>query len=197
MQRFYSRIEADYLRKVEIFWLKKQGLLKDYCTETAITWEGGSSIGIEINLVENLREYLLGQEEPRDGYVRFRYTNEVQSYDYKVPLTVTYCNFGNYRYWFLCPLCSKRVGVLYGRGYYACRDCNYLTYESRNLSGSQKSVGRIISIAEVESAKNDVKRISYNGNMTRKFMRYLKIRMKFRAAYSMSLLGTSDMTALM
>lgn len=192
MQRlFYNRREADHLRKLEIFWLRKRGLLKGYCTQTTITWGEDNSIGIEINLFENLREYLLGKEMPKDGFIRLLYKNESQRYDYRVPLTTTDCNYGNYRYWFTCPLCSRRVGVLYCRSsYYACRHCNYLTYESKNVSGRQKAFGRIISIPELESIKNEVKRPYYNGNMTRKYKRYLRIEKKARTAYRMNLLGS-------
>jgi len=155
---FYNRMEADYLQKLDIFWLRKRGYLMSYCSSTDIEWKRGdsqSSISIEVNLVENLREYLLGQEELKDGFVHLTYTAKNQKYDYKVQLTTTDCNYGRFRYWFICLLCSRRVGVLYCRSiYFACRHCNYLTYESRKLNGSQKRVGRIISIKELESIKN-------------------------------------------
>ena len=122
---FYNRIEADYLHKLDIFWLRKIGLLKGYCSSTDITWKQGdneSSISIEVNLVENLHEYLLGQELPKDGFVRLAYKAENQKYDYKAHLTTTDCNYGRFRYWFVCPTCSKRIGVVYLRGgVFACR----------------------------------------------------------------------------
>ena len=45
----------------------------------------------------------------------------------------TACHFGGRRWWFLCPTCERRCGVLYiDWGRIACRICCNLTYESRN-----------------------------------------------------------------
>lgn len=184
---FYSRLEADNLHKIEIYWLKKRGLLKTYITNTGITWRLGdstSSIGIEIELVENLREYLLGKELARDGFIRLRYHQGDEEFDYKVQLCTTDCNYGRFRYWFNCPRCFRRVGVLYCRGsYFACRHCNYLTYESRNISGTLKLLGRIISAPELDAMKSDVKRKYYNGKPTRKYLRSLRADQKFHSQY--------------
>lgn len=44
----------------------------------------------------------------------------------------TPCNFGGYRYWFLCPNCNRRVALLYGAGkYFLCRKCHKLAYGSQ------------------------------------------------------------------
>lgn len=71
-----------------------------------------------------------------------RKTGEYQTFDYQVDLDITDCNYGNYRYWFRCPLitngikCGRRVGVLYQRsGYFGCRQCHNLSYASRNENG--------------------------------------------------------------
>ena len=53
--------------------------------------------------------------------LNYKYRN--QSYSYSINLTKTACNYGNYRYWWLCPNCSKRVSVLYCAGAYVCRHC--------------------------------------------------------------------------
>lgn len=54
---------------------------------------------------------------------------------YSVELDTTHCNYGGKRYWFLCPICKKRVAKIYlppkGK-YFACRACHYLTYRSCN-----------------------------------------------------------------
>lgn len=48
----------------------------------------------------------------------------------------TPCNFGGYRYWFLCPGCGRRVAILYAAGkYFLCRHCYRLTYASSQESG--------------------------------------------------------------
>lgn len=50
----------------------------------------------------------------------------------KVKFDFTSCNYGGFRYWFLCPGCGKRARILYGVGkYFLCRDCCNLTYGSK------------------------------------------------------------------
>lgn len=194
---FYSRLEADCVHKIEIYWLKKCGLLKGYSTNTSITWRHGdntSSISVGIELVENLREYLLGKEPARDGFIRLRYRQGDEKFDYKVQLCTSDCNYGRFRYWFNCPRCFRRVGVLYCRGdYFACRHCNYLTYESRNLSGIGKRMGKIISEPALEAIKSEVKRKYYNGKPTRKYLRSLRADQKFHSQYIPWLFGKQQL----
>jgi hypothetical protein len=51
------------------------------------------------------------------------------------------------RFWFLCPGCGKRVGILYlGWKYFRCRHCLALTYRSQKVTSSQRALSRIIEI---------------------------------------------------
>lgn len=190
--RFYHRLEADYLKKVEIWWLKKHGYLQGLFKSGGIEWkheDKKTSVGFEVSIIGNPRSYLLGDESAEDGYIHFLYSqtgsdDKKQNFDYKVNLTTTPCNYGGWRYWFECLFCQRRVGVLYLRGsYFACRHCQYLTYESRNLSGHWKRAGKIISIPELDALRKEVKRISYNGRPTRKLKRYLRKKQKFQEIY--------------
>jgi len=46
-----------------------------------------------------------------------------------IHLTRTPCHCGNARPWFLCPVCHRRVGLLYLRGgRFACRRCQHVAY---------------------------------------------------------------------
>jgi hypothetical protein len=57
-------------------------------------------------------------------------------------ITRTACNYGGWRYWFLCPTCKRRCGLLYRRGYseyFACRKCHDLTY--RSVQDARKPIG--------------------------------------------------------
>jgi len=47
-------------------------------------------------------------------------------------LDSTPCFFGGRRFWFICPDCTRRVGVLYfaNEKHFACRLCHKLTYIS-------------------------------------------------------------------
>ncbi len=50
-------------------------------------------------------------------------------------VTKTKCNFGGYRYWFLCPICRKRAKKLYfNADYFLCRKCLNLSYSSQRKS---------------------------------------------------------------
>ncbi len=59
------------------------------------------------------------------------YRHRGKQYSYNIKLAKTLCNYGNYRYWFLCPSCSKRTGVLYCAGSYVCRHCIGANYQSQ------------------------------------------------------------------
>jgi hypothetical protein len=51
----------------------------------------------------------------------------------RLPITRTACHYGGERPWFACPICSKRVAVLYFRGRtgFACRRCSEVAYASQ------------------------------------------------------------------
>src|SRR5581483_10047790 len=153
-----SKQEADDLLKLEIWWLKEHGYLTGW-KSGGITWKYGlmgneSSISIEVTTFEH------------NMGIRFQYSitpngGEKKSFDYRFPLVVTRCNYGGFRYWFICGLttngqyCGRRVAVLYkGNDYFGCRHCYNLTYNSRNLSGFSKKAGQVISIPELEKLEN-------------------------------------------
>jgi len=60
-------------------------------------------------------------------------------------ITKTRTNFAGSRYWWLCPGCQRRCGVLYippGTYRFRCRKCYNLTYRSSNLSRNDASTFR-------------------------------------------------------
>lgn len=63
--------------------------------------------------------------------IEVSYTHRSKPYKYSIQLTKTKCNYGGYRYWWLCPSCSKRVSVLYCAGAYVCRHCIGANYQSQ------------------------------------------------------------------
>lgn len=74
-------------------------------------------------------------------YIEVSYSYRSKPYQYSIQLTKTACNYGHYRYWWLCPKCSKRVSVLYCAGSYVCRHCIGANYHSQ----LQQPVDRIYS----------------------------------------------------
>lgn len=177
-----SKEEADGLKKISISFLRKYGYFNhNSWLSGTITWTHGwtgnqSSVGIQVSTYGS-EKYLRIHYTQTD-----KWTQEKKDFDYKIPLTTTPCHYGGERYWFICPMsrngayCGRRVGTLYKDGdYFACRHCYDLTYESRKLSGYAKSLGRIVSIPEVEEARKAVKRLYYKGKPTKKYLRFLKL----------------------
>jgi len=163
-------------RSISISFLRKHGYFCGYRAGRMI-WknyydEETCSIGITVSTIDN--------------YVRFQYTStnldsgEKTEYDYKVELTMTPCNFGGVRYWFICPLstnglyCGRRVGNLYlplGGKYFGCRHCYNLSYDSRNetRSGRIGCFGRMLKVArQIEELYGQIKRWTYKGQLTKK-----------------------------
>ncbi len=79
------------------------------------------------------REHFRGYK-PGSFHISVKYTwteNEnTEELDYEIGLTTTPCNYGGFRWWFLCPKCRKRVAKLYLWKYFYCRHCHNLTYRS-------------------------------------------------------------------
>lgn len=59
------------------------------------------------------------------------YSYRGKDYSYSVQLTKSSCNYGHHRYWWSCPKCSKRVGMLYCAGIYVCRHCIGTNYQTQ------------------------------------------------------------------
>ena len=88
-------------------------------------------------------KHKLGQH---DKAIRLDYSFRGKSYAYDVGITTSSCHYGNYRYWFNCPNCNKRVGVLYCAGLYVCRRCigaNYATQLMQPIDKLFRKVAKI------------------------------------------------------
>ena len=100
--------------------------------------------------------------------------------DYKdtIRLLTTDCYFGGIRYWFGCPSCGQRVGVLYlasGNIYFRCRHCNNLSYQSRNRC-MMETYGH--TSRQIEKLRNQIKRWTWRGRPTRKVRKLNKLEWK-------------------
>jgi hypothetical protein len=149
-----------------------------------------------IPIYEQSNEPICGQNDEiitHDDYIRVYYTTTYpdgrkEYSDYKIKLAKTRCNFGGFRYWFVCPLvkdgkyCGRRVAVLYLVGkYFGCRHCYNLTYASRNLSGIYKVIGKTLpdwppTLKEFRELFYSTK--FYKGKITKRYKRYLKMEEK-------------------
>ena len=66
-------------------------------------------------------------------YTHSRWGSEPRAMEYGVTLERTPGNYGGERVWFRCPArgCGRRVAILYCGGYFLCRHCLQLAYESQ------------------------------------------------------------------
>ena len=174
---YHRKAMAEESIKLSIYRLKNLNLLDGY-HNTTMTWTHSltgrkSSVGIVVDVRD--------VDEP---YVKLNYTltnrnsGNKTDYDYDVPLETTDCNFGGERYWFVCPSCCERAGVLYlppGNEYFWCWGCHNLSYQSRNCSGME-SLG--ITYRKIEKLQSQIKRWSYQSRPTRKVRKLLSLERK-------------------
>ena len=67
-------------------------------------------------------------------FVTIRFSDTV----FEVSTTTQSLHFGNFRRWFLCPSCGRRVGILYYRNNLACRKCNNIVYRSQYVAKDRR-----------------------------------------------------------
>jgi hypothetical protein len=124
--RWNSKRTTERQNRIDIRLLKKRGHLKDESmTIGRWTWSrNGEETGSVGYRLDSERMVLNYRHRPRGG--------EWEPVEQHISLDRTPCNYGGYRFWFLCPHCSRRVAVLYGSGkYFLCRHCYGLTYSSQ------------------------------------------------------------------
>ena len=73
--------------------------------------------------------WFLGYELIHMTYVYVR-RDRLELPQIQILFTETTCNYGGIRKWFSCPVCSKRVRVLFGQEF-ECRKCLNLKYKSQ------------------------------------------------------------------
>ena len=78
--------------------------------------------------------------------IRLDYSFRGKPYGYDVGITTSSCHYGNYRYWFICPNCGKRVGVLYCAGLYVCRQCIGANYATQLMQPIDKLFSKVAKI---------------------------------------------------
>ena len=91
------------------------------------------------------------REQLRQGNaktIEVSYTHRSKPYQYSIQLTKTSCNYGNYRHWWLCPNCSKRVAVLYCAGAYVCRHCIGANYSSQLQTKTDRIYSKLNALRE-------------------------------------------------
>lgn len=131
--RFGKKDTVEECRELDVRDWHRKGYLKSGPAFMTITWSRGEKQRAAIGAV-------VSRDGARLSYACWKGGGESnkKSRNYTVPITWTACNFGGERPWFICPgvvngrVCNRRVAKLYMKlGYFFCRHCQDLTYESR------------------------------------------------------------------
>ncbi|MEB4591981.1 hypothetical protein VSS37_13390 [Candidatus Thiothrix sp. Deng01] len=64
-------------------------------------------------------------------------------------VTATQCNYGGLRYWWQCPKCGRRVGVLYSLPWlksWACRHCHGAVHESSQTGRYKRELNKAMNL---------------------------------------------------
>jgi hypothetical protein len=139
--RWNTKSKTESQHRIDIRWLKKQKYIIPGLSGS-LSWSsrGENTGSISFRMEEN-NMTLKYRHKPSRG--EWKDVEQVISFDQ------TFCNYGGYRKWFLCPRCRKRVALLYGAGkYFFCRHCYQLTYDSCNTSPLQRIFDRANKLKE-------------------------------------------------
>lgn len=130
------------LRSLDVRWLKREGALKTGRT-LQVTWKRQKLTRGSILVTAEVDRLIL-------SYRCRNLEREWHQRCYPVLLDTTPCHIGGERTWFLCPAlrCGKRVAILYGDTFFACRQCQSLTYESQHVIAPDRAALRANRIRE-------------------------------------------------
>ena len=106
--RWDAKTTTENQYRIDIRWLKKQGYLRPGSIGS-LSWscDGGQTGSIRYRMEVDCM-ILNYQHRPTGG--------EWEPVEQTVTFDRTPCNYGEFRTWFFCPQCWKRVAVLYGNG---------------------------------------------------------------------------------
>lgn len=139
--RWSKQTTVDQVKRIDIRYMKKQGLLKPN-RKGRLSWTNcGEPTG-------SIR-YSSYQDYLSLSFRYQRYGEDWQQVEQHVTFDKTTCHFGGERLWFLCPRCSMRVAVLYVLNkFFLCRHCNQLPYSSQNDSEMDNLIQQMHKLGE-------------------------------------------------
>ncbi len=118
-----NRPYVEHSQRLCISDLNRDGFLMGNCS-LLIKWYSGDNVQREAELSVS-----------DDGSVIVCFGD----HQLNVGLTTTECHFGGYRYWWLCPLCERRCGVVYWEeSGLVCQQWVGLAYKSENESDIER-----------------------------------------------------------
>lgn len=122
--RWNKQTTLDDVKRIDIRYMKRRGMLKAGWGGS-LNWTRCGEPSGEIN-------YLCYNDHLQLNFRYREHGGDWQSMEQRITFDRTSCNYGGERLWFLCPRCSKRVGLLCCDGpLFLCRHCYQLPYASQ------------------------------------------------------------------
>lgn len=134
--RWNKKTYAEEVNRIDIRYMKKQKMLRAGSVGS-LSWScGGEETG-------SIR-YAMYADKMVLNY-RYRQSGEDwQKISESIYFDETDCHYGGSRKWFICPSCSKRIGILYGLGkYFRCRKCTGMSYASQSEGYLDRQVRKV------------------------------------------------------
>lgn len=137
--RHGGRPTADSSLRVDLAWMIRNGRATPGCLVSgSLNWTRGGepsgSIGYEADMVDINQAKLVLKYRRGSG-------EKAESVRQDVSLTYTEPNYGGRRWWMICPVNGRRVGMLYlpvGGDRFASRHVWRLGYQSQRISDRQR-----------------------------------------------------------
>ena len=132
--------------------LQRQGLLTPGLS-SILQWNEEDGEGASIDVHAETEKLKLSFTQFEKG------APESKIQGYVIQIVRTKCHYGGARAWFLCPAggCGRRVAILYGDRFFACRHCYQLTYESQTGSAQGRSLFRAAGIRRRLGGSGDMR----------------------------------------
>ena len=170
------KLETNHVEQLDIRHFKREGLLNGH-SNVKTTFRDGLIANLDIHANQECKcldiEFLSEDVEEEKRLVR-------------IQLDASCCYFGGLRYWFYCPNCNERIGILYKvNNEFACRKCHDLIYPSKSPDRNSRFYPALLESRlrnKLEDLKKSIKRMSYAGKPTKKWIRLDKLYEKYKVA---------------
>ncbi len=159
------QLPADWLPRISIFWLKRQGFLDEPMSGFYVQNEYIIEI---ITVIQDFRPYL---------HLIYIDDQGISTRNQRIDLIRTPCHYGGWRFWFQCPrprdrlICGKRIGVLHAyKGVFGCRDCLGMTYScrQRNTRSPLQEYARMVKAErKLQAMEFNRRRLTYKDKPTK------------------------------
>ena len=179
---YATKARAEDCLNIDTKWLKDHGYFCGY-RRGVISWTYGwsdfeSSVSLSVDTMDSPNIHFRYTETARWG-------DEKMDMDYSFPLVKVPCNLGGFRWAFKCSLykngiyCGRTAYALYqgNSGYFGCRHCANITYQSQRRSGSRlEYFGRALENNRKACELYDsIKKWSYKGRPTKKVLKLRRL----------------------